>query len=71
MLFVCLGLWNLGKPEMDLVSVDYNKPVARQVGILCGAVFVWLLSVSLWSPSSSILSNFRDALLKVIPLHLF
>lgn len=32
---------------MDLVSIDYNKPVASQVEIWDGAVLVLLLSISL------------------------
>ena len=39
---------------MILVSVDCNKPVASQVEILDGAALALLLSISLWSHSSSI-----------------
>lgn len=46
------------------MSIDYNKPVSGQVKILDGAVFVWLLSISLWSCYSSIVSKLQEHLVK-------
>lgn len=69
-LFVSLWLWGLEKPEMDLVSIDYNAPVSGQVEILDRAVLVLLLSISLRSCSSSIVSKVQESLLKVIARHL-
>lgn len=51
---------------MELVSINYDKAVASQGETLDVAVLELLLSVSLWTCTSSLSSNVRVTLLKVI-----